>query len=392
MESELKNNVLKSGTTILGIVCKDGIVMASDRRSTAGTIVMSKNVQKTVKINDYLVISGTGNASDIEMQKKLIAAELKLKELRSKKRPTVREAANLIAMITYRNIRQPAMIPSIVGTLVGGFNEDGTTELYTIEPAGTAMKAPPSSVAYESLAYPTGSVPDSIHYLVLPNPKLKPENFTAYEFSINRRILRHIDFELSIYYNTIRNLINYKTVIACPDTLPLSVTDSVFTKTNERTAKSILFGGQILLSWNNIISKIKLNASLSLTYNADQSKNFSFFNEITNVFQLTPKHYGQFRLAATPFKNLYIQIDNTWMTEWMRLFTQKDFFEDITGYYTIDLLVNYNIGINLQAFIRCNNLLNEKYATPGIIHSDMQMISTPQPGRNIRAGLSYMLN
>ncbi len=140
MDQDLKNNILKSGTTIIGIVCKDGIVMASDRRATGGGIILSKNTQKTVKINDYLVVSGTGNASDIEMQKKIIAAELRLKELKSKKRPTIKEAANLIGMITYRNIRQPAMIPSIVGTLVGGMNEDGTTELYTIEPAGTAMK------------------------------------------------------------------------------------------------------------------------------------------------------------------------------------------------------------------------------------------------------------
>ena len=78
--------------------------------------------------------------SDIEMQKKLIAAELKLKELKSKKRPSVKEAANLIGMMTYRNIRQPAMIPSIVGTLVAGYNEDGSTEVYTIEPSGTAVQ------------------------------------------------------------------------------------------------------------------------------------------------------------------------------------------------------------------------------------------------------------
>jgi proteasome beta subunit len=43
-------------------------------------------------------------------------------------------------MITYRNIRQPAMIPSIVGTLVAGVNQDGSTELYTIEPAGSVVK------------------------------------------------------------------------------------------------------------------------------------------------------------------------------------------------------------------------------------------------------------
>ncbi len=140
MDQELKNNILKSGTTIIGIVCQDGVVMAADRQTTAGNIVMSKNTQKAVQINDYLVVSGTGNASDIEMQKKIISAELRLKELKSKKRPTVKESASFISMMTYRNIRQPSMIPSIVGTLVAGFNKDGTTELFTIEPAGTAIK------------------------------------------------------------------------------------------------------------------------------------------------------------------------------------------------------------------------------------------------------------
>jgi proteasome beta subunit len=140
MQDELKNNVLKSGTSILGIVCKDGIIMAADRRATAGNLVMSKNTKKAVKLNDYLVVSGTGMASDIDMLQKVITAELRLKELRSKQRPTVKDAANLISMMSYRNIRTPSMIPSIAGTLVAGYNEDGSFELYTIEPAGSIAR------------------------------------------------------------------------------------------------------------------------------------------------------------------------------------------------------------------------------------------------------------
>ena len=140
MDAELKNSILKTGTTILGIVCKDGVVMAADRQVTAGNMVMNKDTKKVVQINDYLVTSWTGGAADAQRQRKLIAAELKLKELRSKSRPTIKQAANLISSIAYSTIRQPSMIPSIVGTLVAGFNEDGTTELYTIEPAGTVIK------------------------------------------------------------------------------------------------------------------------------------------------------------------------------------------------------------------------------------------------------------
>jgi len=140
MDQELKNSILKSGTTILGIVCKDGVVMASDRQSTAGNIVMNKNSEKTKKILDYFLFAGTGTVSDIQRTAKLLSAELRLKELKSKSKPTVKQAANLLGTITYSAIRQPSMVPSMVGTLLGGLNRDGSYELYTIEPAGSVLK------------------------------------------------------------------------------------------------------------------------------------------------------------------------------------------------------------------------------------------------------------
>lgn len=141
MDNELKNSILKTGTTILGIVCKDGVVMAGDKQSTMGErIVASKNTQKVVPINDYSMMAYAGNASDAQRLVKLIAAELKLKELRAKKRPSVKQSANLTATITYSQIRQPSMIPNIVGSLIGGFNEDGSFELYTIDIAGSIAK------------------------------------------------------------------------------------------------------------------------------------------------------------------------------------------------------------------------------------------------------------
>ncbi len=141
MDEDLKKNILSSGTSLVGLVCKDGIVMAGDRKTTAGgSIVMSKDSDKVVPINDYLITSGTGVASDIDMLQRLVKAQLRIKELRDKKRVTVKEAANLIATISYRNIRQPAMIQFMAGLMVGGVNENGSTELYSIEPAGSVMK------------------------------------------------------------------------------------------------------------------------------------------------------------------------------------------------------------------------------------------------------------
>lgn len=140
MDAELKNSILKTGTTILGIVCKDGVVMAADRQVSGGSIVMSKTERKVFQVNDYLVISGCGIAGDIQRVPKLLSAELKLKELRSKSRPTVSHAANLLTNINYYGIRNPSMIPQQAGFLLSGFNTDGSVELYSIEPAGSTIK------------------------------------------------------------------------------------------------------------------------------------------------------------------------------------------------------------------------------------------------------------
>ena len=140
MNEEISKSILKSNTSLVGIVCKDGVILGADRRSTAGTIVMNKDSRKIHEINEYLAASYTGGVADIQLTNKVLAAELKLKDLRTKSRATIKEAASFLSMMVYRNIRNPSMIPSIVGTLVAGMDEDGTTSLYTIEPAGGVQK------------------------------------------------------------------------------------------------------------------------------------------------------------------------------------------------------------------------------------------------------------
>ena len=140
MDAELKNSIIKTGTTILGIVCKDGVVMASDRQSTAGNIVLSKNTEKTVRVGENFLFSGCGLAATSQRTKKILEAELKLKELKSGSKPTVKQAASLLSMMIYSQIRQPSMIVDQLGAMFGGFNEDGTFEVYTLDPAGTVDK------------------------------------------------------------------------------------------------------------------------------------------------------------------------------------------------------------------------------------------------------------
>jgi len=132
--------LMKTGTTTIGIVCKDGIILAADKRASGGYMVFDKKVKKVIKINDDLAITTAGLVSDIQLLTKLITAQIKLITLRSGKRTSVRQAANLLAGLVYSSIRRPSMIPSIVGFLLAGRDANGF-HLYNIGVDGSLTKS-----------------------------------------------------------------------------------------------------------------------------------------------------------------------------------------------------------------------------------------------------------
>ncbi|MFH1823089.1 MAG: proteasome subunit beta, partial [archaeon] len=107
MEEEFKKKTAQTGTTTMGLVCKDGLVLAADKRVTmGGMFIAHKSFDKAYMLTDNIVITMAGSVSEAQMILKLTKAELELKKLRTKKETTVKEAANLYASITYQNIRR----------------------------------------------------------------------------------------------------------------------------------------------------------------------------------------------------------------------------------------------------------------------------------------------
>ena len=124
MEEDIKN-IVKKGTTTIGIVCKDGIVLVADKRASAGYMVANKKEPKIHKISDNMAITMAGLVSDAQLITKLVRAELRLKKIRTSKEATVKQAANLLGGILYQNIRKMSMVPGIVAFLLGGKDNSG---------------------------------------------------------------------------------------------------------------------------------------------------------------------------------------------------------------------------------------------------------------------------
>lgn len=125
------DDVLKTGTTTIGIMCKDCVVLAADKRATAGNFIANKKVDKVVPINDRMAVTTAGVVSDIQLLIKVLKAELKLKSIRVDREPSVKEAANLLTNIVYNNIRKYSAIPGITHFLLGGADAN-SVQLYDL--------------------------------------------------------------------------------------------------------------------------------------------------------------------------------------------------------------------------------------------------------------------
>jgi proteasome beta subunit len=121
----MKEETVKTGTTTVGIVCKDGIVLGADKRATAGNFIVDKRTDKIYPISEDMAVTMAGTVSDAQLLVKLIKAEIKLKEVRTARKPNVKETANLLSGMVYANIRKMSLIPGISHFLLGGKDETG---------------------------------------------------------------------------------------------------------------------------------------------------------------------------------------------------------------------------------------------------------------------------
>jgi len=139
MDETLKFDPVKTGTITIGIVCKDGVILAADKRATADYFIANKRETKIAKLTDNIAVTTAGGVSDIQMILKLTRAELELKRIRTKQLPNVKEAANLFGGIVYQNIRKYSTIVGVTHFVLAGVDPSGFG-LYDIYPDGSVSK------------------------------------------------------------------------------------------------------------------------------------------------------------------------------------------------------------------------------------------------------------
>jgi proteasome beta subunit len=131
---EFPNEILK-GTTTIGIVFNDGVVLATEKRATMGNLVASKTAKKVYKIAPRIGMTTAGGVGDAQQLARIMQVEASLFEIRRAKHMTVGAVSTLLS--NYLN--QNRYYPYYVQLLVGGVDEKGPS-VYSVDAMGGASR------------------------------------------------------------------------------------------------------------------------------------------------------------------------------------------------------------------------------------------------------------
>lgn len=129
-----EDEMVKKGTTTIGLVCKEGVVLATEMRATMGTLIAHKTTQKLFKIDDNLGLTVAGTVGDAQTLARYITAEVELYKLKRGQPMSVRSAATLTSNI----LAGSRYYPYWVGLIIGGVDHDGS-HVYSLDMVGGAI-------------------------------------------------------------------------------------------------------------------------------------------------------------------------------------------------------------------------------------------------------------
>jgi proteasome beta subunit len=138
MYHQEKTNMPKyvmTGTTTMGVVCKDGIVLGTDTRATLGTFVAHKRAKKVFAIDDHLAMTIAGGVADAQTVVEMLRANSKLYKYEKGMPIPVSAIARLAANLLFQNRYYPFILQSIIG----GIDDQGG-HIFALDPLGSVTE------------------------------------------------------------------------------------------------------------------------------------------------------------------------------------------------------------------------------------------------------------
>jgi proteasome endopeptidase complex beta subunit len=112
-------NSAKKGTTTIGMVVKEGVVLAADRRATSGNMVANKKVRKILMIDNRIAITTAGGVADAQFLYDIIKVRYNFNKMYGQLPTSIKSIVTYLANILSFN----KYFPYYVQLIIGGYDE-----------------------------------------------------------------------------------------------------------------------------------------------------------------------------------------------------------------------------------------------------------------------------
>lgn len=133
MQENIEKLALK-GTTTVGVVCTDGVILSSDTRVTMGYFVAHKQGKKIYQIDDHIGMTISGGVADAQYVVEILKVNAKLYKLNNGRPMPIKSAARLVSNVLFS--ARGALMAQI---LVGGFDTTGP-HVFSLDPLGSLIE------------------------------------------------------------------------------------------------------------------------------------------------------------------------------------------------------------------------------------------------------------
>jgi proteasome beta subunit len=130
--NESVDKLAVKGTTTIGVVCKDGVILSSDTRVTMGYFVAHKKGKKIYQIDDHLAMTIAGTVADAQRTVEVLKVNAELYKLNTGRLMPIHSAARLIANLLFSS----RLAPLLTQVLLGGLDDTGA-HVFNIDPFGS---------------------------------------------------------------------------------------------------------------------------------------------------------------------------------------------------------------------------------------------------------------
>jgi len=122
------------GATTIGVIYRDGVILASEKRVAYGYFIVSKGGKKVFKITDRIGAACAGLVGDMQILAREIEAQANLFSMDVGRPISVKAAAKLMANVLFNR----RYAPLITQTIVAGLDEEGAS-LYVLDVLGSLI-------------------------------------------------------------------------------------------------------------------------------------------------------------------------------------------------------------------------------------------------------------